>query len=1272
MLGSSQVKTHIEQSQTLDIKPRVFAEWNINSIGNPYLYGTSSAPTLSSSSVLTLSSVDSAPSPTTVNRGASTDIFDDTSCQLIIVGDKSTSASISHKEIVNGVVTLTARNNSGIEIGNVIYVNGVDEDADGTYIAISGTNGTVIKYDTGNASLNKTKRRVRPAGYVTANVGLYSTSFDLSSAPTDAVKFSMKLKSDYIYQTRENNDPDFLEEFTVTLQSIGYSGGERVYTQIYNKDFSVTSTEWTEAQISFANPDSDVDEVRLFINIESNTQYKIGLLVDELIAFSISEYEVYIQDRLPLSEVFENHRPGEALIDAGPLSIDITDSYSFPQQPTPVQMASTYAVGTFFEKVQRAVTPYANNPYSYYVSGTDSDSKKIWAIYENEKLINKIVIKINAIALKPETDQFTIKILDESGWNAIDTTGIDFTNNGTLVLYYNGTSWSDTPWANNDYPVFSSQFKTFSKTTACRGISIEVNSLEYTIPDSVLHKDPPIKNFLELVELSPRMEIDLTEYVIGFNMVKELDSQDVPLPLGRVTSNVTTIDFSSVPIIVNDSDTKLSENDDIIPISNYAYTSPFNGMLVKDVKIKLNFDLDIQNRGEGVASGKESIPASISYSERWTENENSISVECFDIIKLLQSTPCQPIYLEDKSVNEIIYSILDSVGFGDYYFDELAKLRVSKYPGDSSSSSQTVLQQTVDYFWADKNNSVADTLNDLFKAYQIAMYVDEYGVAKFTSLYDINNKYVSQIYSEDDSNVVYIQDSNDSNTKSNLISAQFQEIERPSKVILRYRQPTPSLTDFRQVRGKPSRSTTRRSRDIVWEPEKEAQVLTFFELAPPGIVTETQTRIPFNVLSASIVERAIENSGYLLIDEEIVSYDGIEYEFNIAGRDDFSRIEVIRSGADINRVISEIYQTESDAGGVNWTPTGYMVNVKRGMFGTEPKAHPVLSSGKRTGWRAREFNSAYKNVSGIEEKDGTFGASNGNIYIKSEKTSGGFFIYPSENNTVDNKRKFFARYGINEIPSSREGYLGAAIGVEIESGNIKNGLFIWTGVDNKKKDNTISVFIDQIVNGERKKVLAAKDFEFNEDLFAEDEVIEMYVSFNNAMNRLKVFIGPTSLFQKVKEAEDDDSPTVFETKSIRINKIKKSGLFGFGALQLGRGTLDALSFTRKIDPRDLNSLNINNLDDSYSRSASDASPRFSTGADSLLDSIIYNQFISGFNTYKDSFVFTGAPVARGIKLFDVDYQDYPVTSTPKIEFLGYTLDTREINNINIFGNVESE
>jgi hypothetical protein len=463
--------------------------------------------------------------------------------------------------------------------------------------------------------------------------------------------------------------------------------------------------------------------------------------------------------------------------------------------------------------------------------------------------------------------------------------------------------------------------------------------------------------------------------------------------------------------------------------------------------------------------------------------------------------------------------------------------------------------------------------------------------------------------------------------------------------------------------------------DVVWEPEGSSEVLPYFELAAPGIVTETQTRVPYNAMvEIRSFVRTIDYSGYLLIDQEIIKYDGKELAFTVGEDPSYIRVETVRSKSDIDSIVSEI-SAQKNSSKITYSPTGYLTNVERGQFGTNPTKHPVLSSGRIFDWSGKEFNSNFSSVSDISKNSGKYFSSTCNITINCNKDNGGgIFIYPDKNNQVLGKRKFFSRYAIKDVPNNKGGYLGSAIGVTVENNKITNGLFIFTGVKPNNKKDKIDLIIKQVyTQGGTTKVediVTREDLDFEGiNLFEKNDLLETYIEFNADMSRMKLFIGSTSIFSKNKKPTKDDnktSPVI--PVSVEIKPIKKNGLFGFAALKNIIGTLDDLAFTRKSDPKSLNTISINNSDSEYQGDKdSQVGSGFYIGPNGILSQLAFGQFISGFDHFKDGFVFTGAPVARGIKIYEVDYQKYPIISQPKIIFPGYSYEESVANTSVILG-----
>lgn len=1266
MLGSFSLQNHVNKSYSLDTKPRIFAEWNNNLICEPYVCGTSTRPT-SFSEITSVTSIGSSPQSETVNRGFPTPIDETTDCLLLISDDDEESFPISKREVNNGVVTLTIKNAiNPIGAGKTIFVESPDSDISGRFVTTSGTDRTKIVYDTGNSALNKNQKTIR-----NSSVSLAESSYYVDrSSINGSIKFSMVVKSDYENQS----DPNYVDAFDVYLTVYGLKSGKRVWSQVSSKKVSVDSRNWEYVDISYANPDEDfdtLDSFRLVIEISVAPGEKAALLIDKFMSFNISPYEVYVDDIMPIKNIFSPNRPGEILVDNPGINVSLNDNTTFPQQPTSVHMAMRWAILRKYNNVQRSVAPYEGNPNNYYVSGSSFASKRFWALYDKKLKTNKIVIKTNAIINKPSS--FEIFLLVGDTWQSNIISGESFNDNGILTLYYSGTSWSDQEWEYNLYPKISNQDGDIDKYVEINGISLAVSTLEYSDNNQSIRSFFSYDlNYLDIIEISPRLELDLTDYVVDLKIQKEMHSGDLPLPLGSISSNTASIKFNKYPIIINNSDNFSSETDDIIPISNYAATfsgeeesvkSPLKDMLVRGVKIKGFFDIDESVRGIGATDGKSSVPAFTMYAERWQEDFESVSVECYDSIKKLQSTISRPLYFEGSSVNKIIQGILDSCGFSDYYFDELNSLRVI----GKSEETEYSIQNNIPHYWSFTDYSVTDALNDLFKAYQIGMYCDEYGGVKFTSLHEISKRR-QNILSE---SLLYLQDHSDVYSTSNITGIEFLDIEKPSKINLRYKKPYP-YTNAPEIKNKIQRqlleegqSVRSSTRTIVWEPEENSLVLPYFELLAPGITSKTQKFIKYDVSRTQFINRLIDFSGYLLIDKEIVKYDGLEYKFTpadivnkkIVPDENNAFTTIIKSPEDIESIRLEAFE-KFNKNNILYGPTGTIMNVERGAFGTEPSRHEVITDKQKKDWNIKKFSSSYKNVTDINPSQSSvisFGS--GFMSVNSKLSSGGYFIYPEENNTVGKKRKLYARYSLGDIPKNKSGYLGLAVGVEFSGSNIQNGLFIYTGIKSKDKKKNVKLFIQQVVNGSVKPIIKKSELDLDESLFDEDENIDLYVKFDKKMTEMRVFVGPTSVFQKIKKVEKDG--VKFERPidiGQKVDNIKRNGFFGFVALENGVGALDDLAFMESADPRDLSTPEFYDIEDDYSGDKN-TGVGFYIGSNTLLNQIVYNRNvnISKDNALnKNNFLWTGSPVARGLKILDVEYSDPPTTSKAVGKFIGYS------------------
>lgn len=974
------------------------------------------------------------------------------------------------------------------------------------------------------------------------------------------------------------------------------------------------------------------------------------------------------------------------------------DNTEYPQQCTSTQTIMSYALGPKYEKLQRGVMPFEGNPYSYYVSGSKEvspDSHTVWSYYQNIFKANKIVIKINSLVSTPSS--FTIKVLTSSGWSSDISSTYEFDSNGILTLYYNGSTWTDTKWSNNSYPIINSntgsiKIGSSSGYVNIYGIQFECNSLSVDNEDftdlGYLNKR------LELIEISPRLEIDVTNYLESFDIIKEIDVESDIMPIGGISANSANIKLSNILVTVTEPDILIpSDGDsDIPPFSNFSPLSPVKDMLKKGVKVRGGFDV-YTSSPTGSGSIVEYVPAFLMYVDQWKDVDFSIQISAFDIVKNLQTIKNRPVYLRGATIPDAIRSILDPVGFADYYFDSLNNLIVmskkKNNPLDYSINSK------IPHFWTSKDLSVSETLQDLAKVYQIAMYSDEYGAIKFTSLYEYGVKF-EELTKGDTYEDFYIQDKTESGTVSNLESAEFIENEKPESVTIKYRIPgvgmrQPGAND-KEGKDVSLISKARQSTKIAWTLKEDDVILPYIELSGDGIVGISQNWIPYSPYQAGSIFRQIPYSSLLLIDEEVMSYDGIEYNFMYKTPSGFSMSQsyVITKPEDIDMIIKDLMSNEN-AKRITYTQSGRLVNVKRGLYGTVPARHTRRSINGATRWRAKELtrsDNTYKNASTVPFGSKKVANTENGIKVTSSNNDKIIFLYPNndEDNSdvLGNKRRLSATFNIGDIPNSESGYLGVALGVKFEGDDIDSGLFVWFGKKPNKSKKEPVVFVEQVVNGNRKTLVAQDDFEYSDRLFDEGENLEIILSLNDTRNTCKVLIGGTSAFAKQvdvkpgKGEEDTDEKPSKEYKDFPIQLEKplgKNSTFGIVASHHATGILGQYLFGTSRKPDDMNDLNIYNMSDVYAgyKKKKRATKTYFIGENTFLETIVNRELVPGFNdAASDNFVYTANPVARGMRIFEVDYDTYPITSVPEIEFLGYNYDINAWQKAPLFGTKYSD
>lgn len=202
---------------------------------------------------------------------------------------------------------------------------------------------------------------------------------------------------------------------------------------------------------------------------------------------------------------------------------------------------------------------------------------------------------------------------------------------------------------------------------------------------------------LDLIELSPRLEVDMSSRTIDFDITKNLaDLSSSSLPVGQLLASVG----------------KLSIHDDDQSFNiNNAWNGTTGSILAEYVQknIKFVFYEVIKD----VGGDNYYVPLKTLYSEGIPQVDNTtgtVSIELRDMFFYFESLKSPEVFLTNVSLSQAICILLDSVGFSNYSFKRL------------STESDPIIP----FFFVSPDEKITDTLSNIAMSTQSAMFFDEY------------------------------------------------------------------------------------------------------------------------------------------------------------------------------------------------------------------------------------------------------------------------------------------------------------------------------------------------------------------------------------------------------------------------------------------------------------------------------------------------------------------------------------------------------------------
>jgi len=316
-----------------------------------------------------------------------------------------------------------------------------------------------------------------------------------------------------------------------------------------------------------------------------------------------------------------------------------------------------------------------------------------FVVYEETFPCNKIVIKVQNHLCVPEKYYVDILSTNGSTWTQIysSTSSAGFTD-GTLELYYDNTStWSTIVRRADDLDQIETPT---TQLKLIKGVRLRVDKMT-KITKTVNGKQRSYKGSLELIEISPRIEYDLTSYTESFNINSSISDSEYGLPVGGIVTSNGEITLSN--------DTKQ------FMLSSYA--SKYK-LLTQDVEFRL-----FQKITDEDTSTTYTVPLKVMYADKWeVQEEFNTKVSLSDKMRLLQEKNVMDLVFVSQggtNFSAIILMILDNVGVTGFEF---------KKSGESNDTDIKIKN-----FFCNNEKTVTEVLDTLAKATQSAIYMDAVG-----------------------------------------------------------------------------------------------------------------------------------------------------------------------------------------------------------------------------------------------------------------------------------------------------------------------------------------------------------------------------------------------------------------------------------------------------------------------------------------------------------------------------------------------------------------
>ena len=203
---------------------------------------------------------------------------------------------------------------------------------------------------------------------------------------------------------------------------------------------------------------------------------------------------------------------------------------------------------------------------------------------------------------------------------------------------------------------------------------------------------------LDIIEISPRIVIDLSSYVTDLSVNSTMGDFQFGIPSGSMVTSEGTI--------------TLFNQDNLI--SNRNFDSVLNGRIKPNVKFTILNKIISENY-------QKYVPVKVLYADNWEQGSDwTVAVTVSDYTKFWKDQAAPDILLgasEGLKSSSVIKILLDNAGFTRFNFVKTSDLQEYEYE-----------DRKMDFFYCDKSISVATVLEKIAQSMQLSMFFDQFGI----------------------------------------------------------------------------------------------------------------------------------------------------------------------------------------------------------------------------------------------------------------------------------------------------------------------------------------------------------------------------------------------------------------------------------------------------------------------------------------------------------------------------------------------------------------